>query len=337
MPGAGELALAGSSKAECQSVDPDDRHVDQAAVWLARLLSDDATEQDQLYCLRWRRQDPGHERAWQRVCRVSGKFAEVPAGSDGARVLENARRATVSRRRFLEISALAGVGVTAIWLATPQVELGRKLMAEYRTGFGEMRSFTLEDGTQLVLNTNSAADVDFSSQERRIVLHDGEILIQTGPESPRRSFVVKTRFGQLEALGTEFSIRQYQDHARIAVLEGAVETRPGGGGTPARVEAGWQGYLDSSRAETVEPLHVGAVSWRQGRLVAEGMRLADFVEEIGRYRPGFTRYDDALADLTISGVFSLHDTDRALQSLSNSLPVSLSYRTAYWVKVIPAD
>lgn len=66
------------------------------------------------------------------------------------------------------------------------------------------------------------------------------------------------------------------------------------------------------------------------------MRVADFVDEIGRYRTGFTLCDAAVADLTISGVFSTRDTDRALQGLVDSLPVALSYRTDYWVKVVPA-
>jgi len=73
-----------------------------------------------------------------------------------------------------------------------------------------------------------------------------------------------------------------------------------------------------------------------GKLVAEGMRVADFVEEIARYRRGFTLHDDAVADLTVSGVFSLEDTDRALRGLAASLPVALRYRTDYWVKVVPA-
>jgi len=44
-----------------------------------------------------------------------------------------------------------------------------------------------------------------------------------------------------------------------------------------------------------------------------------------------------VADLTVSGVFSLQDTDRALQSLASSLPVTLRYRTTFWVKGAPAS
>jgi len=306
--------------------------IEAAAGWMARLLADDASEQDRIDCQRWREEDPRHEQAWQRMCQVSGKFAAAPAGTGG--VLEKARRAVVSRRRFLELSALAGVGVTTAWLAAPHTRLGRGLLAQYQTGVGETRRFTLEDGTRLTLNTDSAVDVTFTSRARRIQLHHGEILVETGPESPRRRFAVDTRFGQMVALGTAFGVREHDDHLHIAVLQGAVEVRPTGG-QPQRVNAGQQTRFDSRQVAPPKPLQATALSWRQGKLVARGMKVADFVEEIARYRPGFTLYDPAVADLTVSGVFSLEDTDRALQSLAASLPVALSYRTGYWVKVVP--
>jgi len=329
--------MASSSRRYIQlKSEGDSATLETAAGWMARLLADDATEQDRIDCQRWREQDPAHEQAWQRMCQVSGKFAAVPAGAGGTRVLEKARRAVLSRRRFLELTGFAGIGITATWLGATQSPYGRGLLAEYRTGVGERQTFTLEDGTRLTLNTDSAVDVGFSARERRIRLHHGEILIKTGVESPRRRFVVDTRFGELLALGTEFSVRQYEHHAQVAVLEGAVEAHPANAGQPQRVDEGRQTRFDAARARAPEPLQATDLSWRRGKLVARGMKVADFVEEIARYRPGFTLCDQTVADLTVSGVFSLQNTDSALQSLASSLPVALNYRTDYWVKVVPA-
>jgi transmembrane sensor len=47
------------------------------------------------------------------------------------------------------------------------------------------------------------------------------------------------------------------------------------------------------------------------------------------------RCDPLAADLRISGVFSLTDTDRALESLALALPVTVAYRTRYWVTILP--
>lgn len=313
----------------------DTEHIDAAARWMARLLADDVTDQDYINCQQWRSQDPRHEWAWQRMCQVSGKFT-LPMNGSGTQVLERAHKAAMSRRHFLSVSLIVLGGLTSAWLGAPHTRLGRRLMAEYQTGTGETRNVSLEDGTELILNTDTSMDVSFSPDERRIQLYAGEVLIKTGQETPRRQFVVSTRFGELVALGTEFTVRQSERHLRVAVLDGAVEAYSASGGKPQRVDAGQQARLDSVQAGAPEPLQASAISWRQGKLVAEGMRVADFVEEIARYRPGFTLYDSAVADMTISGVFSLEDTDRALQSLSSSLPVNLNYHTAYWVKVVPA-
>ncbi|MFP4251387.1 MAG: FecR domain-containing protein [Guyparkeria sp.] len=306
--------------------------IETAAGWMARLLADDATDQDRSECRRWREADPRHERAWQKMTEVSGKFASVPANTDGARVLMRARQTSASRRRFLNLSLLMAVGATAGWLGATHTGVGHGMLAEYRTGVGESETVTLEDGTRLTLNTDTAVDVSFSPTERRIRLHHGEIRLDTGQETPRRRFIVQTRFGELVALGTTFVVREHTSHVRLAVTAGAVEIHPPLG-APRRVDAGQQAQFDADRAESPVRLDPASVSWETGKLVAEGMTVAEFTEEIGRYRPGFTLHDAAIGDLTISGVFSLQDTDRALRALADSLPVRLEYRTAYWVKV----
>ncbi|MBR8657942.1 iron dicitrate transport regulator FecR, partial [Achromobacter sp. Marseille-Q0513] len=80
-----------------------------------------------------------------------------------------------------------------------------------------------------------------------------------------------------------------------------------------------------------------AASWSRGVLVADAWRLDDFLAELGRYRPGLLRCDPAVADLRVSGVFPLRDTDRALHNLERGLPVTVVYRTRYWVTLRPAD
>jgi ferric-dicitrate binding protein FerR (iron transport regulator) len=65
----------------------------------------------------------------------------------------------------------------------------------------------------------------------------------------------------------------------------------------------------------------------QGVLVAGNMRVGEFVAELARYRPGLLRCDPAVADLRVTGVFSLRDTDRALTNLTLSLPLAWRWST----------
>jgi transmembrane sensor len=72
-------------------------------------------------------------------------------------------------------------------------------------------------------------------------------------------------------------------------------------------------------------------------LVADAMRLDEFLAELARYRPGLLRCDPEVAGLLVSGVFSVRNTDRALDNLTRALPVAVSYRTRYWVTVQAAQ
>jgi len=78
-----------------------------------------------------------------------------------------------------------------------------------------------------------------------------------------------------------------------------------------------------------------ATAWTRGQLVAERMRLADFIDQLARHRPGVLRCDPAVAELPISGVFPLADTDRVLAALSEALPVQVRTVTPYWITVAP--
>lgn len=68
-------------------------------------------------------------------------------------------------------------------------------------------------------------------------------------------------------------------------------------------------------------------------LMAAHMRLADFLDELGRYRRGQLHCDAQVADLLISGSYPLDDSERILDLLEISLPVKVRRFTRYWVNV----
>jgi len=70
-------------------------------------------------------------------------------------------------------------------------------------------------------------------------------------------------------------------------------------------------------------------------LLAQRMRLADLLDELGRYRRGVLRCHASVAALTVSGAFPLRDTDASLRLLQETLPVKISSLTGYWVTVEP--
>lgn len=304
--------------------------VRDAAQWLVRLHSGRAQPADWQALAQWRAQDTANEQAWQNAERLGRMFSAVPS-QVGLPVLARSRR--IDRRAALRVLALATTVPAAAWLGWRHAPW-QEWMAQHRTASGERLALELPDGTHVLLNTASALDVAFDERQRLLRLRCGEVLVTTGHDAAR-PFLVETPQGRLRALGTRFSVRLAEDHARVAVFEGAVEVSPRHGA--ARVlKAGEQTRFDAAAAATAEPVPGHALAWIQGVLYAEAMRLDDFAAELGRYRGGVLRCDPAVAQLRISGAFQLRDTDQALAMLGETLPVRIVQRTRWWVLIAPA-
>ncbi|MGE8364023.1 FecR domain-containing protein [Cupriavidus basilensis] len=328
-------ASAGAQDGIKDSIDPE--VVQRAAQWLARLWSEQASSADAAACAAWRAADPAHERAWLRLQAVGDKLHSVPRDVARGTLLAppGAATAPATRRRALSLLGLLTlVGGTAGLVR--QTETWQLALADHRTAVGEQREVKLPDGTRILLNTASAIDVRYDDGERRVVLRAGEILVSTAadPALVYRPFLVQTREGTARALGTRFTVRQQDGVSSIAVLEGAVMVRPARpGAREQRIDAGQQTELRTDAASPPQPTDEGTAAWSRRMLVAERMRVADLLAELARYRPGVLRCDAEVAELRVSGVFPLSDTDRALANLTLGLPVALVYRTRYWVTV----
>lgn len=306
----------------------------QAAEWLTTLMSGEATAADKEACQRWCLAHPDHARAWQHLERVSGNLQHLD--SHAARQALTQRPLT-RRKAISMLMWLSGIGVVG-W-SSLQSTAGRSMLADFSTATGERRSFTLADGSQLDLNTDSAANIRYSTTQRRVELIKGELFIATATEHApvHRPFFVQTLQGQALALGTRYSVRQQDERTLVTVEQGAVKLTPRHGSDSLIVQAGQRAAMTADRILPVQTASADSWGWRKGQMLADGMRLDDFLLELSRYRKGLLGCDDGIADLRISGVFPLADTDAILLSLSDSLPVRLRFRTRYWVQVEAAS
>lgn len=314
---------------------------DAAADWLTLLMSGEVGDAQQQQWRQWRQAHADHEAAWQHVEAVTGRMKSLerapayaalsPYGPAGRPTLTARRRAT---RLLLWGGIATGIGLlgsrTGVWQASS---------ADYRSATGEQRHVTLEDGTRLTLNTDSAVNLQFDDAQRRILLVAGEIMIATQHEPARadaRPLLVATAEGTIQSLGTRFTVRQQAGWTQVAVQESAVEIAPRSGNA-RRLRAGEQTRFNRDAVEPPQSADAHADAWARGQLVADEQRLGDFLAEVGRYRPGMLRVDPQIAGLRLSGVFPLADTDRILATLPSVLPVRVQWRTRYWATVVPAD
>lgn len=312
--------------------------VDQAIRWTVRLQFSDADAAARGRFERWLQADPLHAEAWQRVQSLRDDFTRVPAALalDTLRAAD-AGRTHVKRRQVLKTLAFGGVSILAV-SAAHRFAPWQRWTADAATGTGEQRTLRLEDGTTVVLNTDTAVDAHIDAAQRVVTVRRGEILVTTGHDARFAAlpFRVQTPFGTLRALGTRFVVRIESDHVRVSVQEGAVALHPDGGETSGIAESGttWRMSQDGSARTPAPPF--AADGWADGAIAGHDMRLADVLAELARYRTGRIYCDPRVADLLVSGVFRVDDTDRTLRFLSQSQPVRVSYLTRFWVMVGPA-
>ncbi|ACO80823.1 Anti-sigma factor, FecR family [Azotobacter vinelandii CA] len=304
-----------------------ERVAQEAVRWLVE-LQDDADELLRRDWQRWRAADPEHERAWQRIESVNRRLRGLPPAAARAAV-EGAP--LHGRRQVLGMLGLAAVAVPGLWLAGGRA---RPWLADYRTAVGERRDIGLADGSRLSLNTDSAVNLRLASDSRWLELLRGEIQLEVAPGTA--SFHIATAQGSLLVEQARFNLRQYADHCRLGVLDGTVRVRCAGHpDLQASLAAGQQIRFDSQRLGAPQPLDAAVAAWRDGMLVARDMRLADFLDELGRYHRGWLGCDPRVANLHLSGTYPLRDSLAILAMLEVALPVRISQRTRWWISVQP--
>lgn len=310
----------------------------KAAEWLTVLMSGEASEAEYAAWQRWRGADPEHERAWQHIDAVSRRFNGLHRGAAAQALAGTEQQALNGKRRQL----LAWLGVAAggglLAAQTGAWDGVRALRADYRTATGERREVVLDDGSVLSLNTGTAVNVRFDASHRLIELLAGEILVTSGHGAGSAApLLVATREGLVRALGTRFAVRQQDDVSTVDVFESAVEIRPrDSAGTPLLLAAGRGVAFSRHAPDAPHAVDAYADAWSRGQLIVDDVALGDFLADLARYRPGVIDCAPAVAQLRLSGVFPLADTQRILNMLPNSLPVQVRSRTRYWVTVEPA-
>ena len=105
------------------------------------------------------------------------------------------------------------------------------------------------------------------------------------------------------------------------------------GVSPLVADAGQRWLMTRSGLQAEKSADMDIHGWTEGLLVIQDMRLADFLAEVARYRPGHLGWDDDVAELRISGTYPLGNTTRVLALLAEALPIEPVLRTRYWTQV----
>jgi transmembrane sensor len=253
------------------------------------------------------------------------------------------------RRRFLAVAASALMVALAggVWWQSARYP-------SYSTDIGERRSITLADGSTVDLNARSKLRVEFSKNERRVELLDGQALFQVAKDK-NRPFIVASGEATVRAVGTQFDVYRKDSGTTVTVLEGRVavystaaqpatsppasvkpeaqmlatpHSEAASSNPPGLVDPSGSGAIFLSAGEQVTvtraqtlpaPARVDiavTTAWMQRRLIFDGSKLSDVVQEFNRYNKRQLVIEDAqLSDFHVSGVYSSTDPSSLIRFL----------------------
>ncbi|PNU02280.1 hypothetical protein A8V01_10070 [Novosphingobium guangzhouense] len=286
---------------------------ERARAWVVRLASGDMTAAELDELSHWSAADPRnraaflHERqCWQDLASLESAFAADPEVG----VVPGARSAKWGRGSVL-FSAAAAVAI--VWLAGPAAYVW--LNADAISAPGEIRHVALRDGSQAVLDSDSAISIDYGRGGRKIRLLKGRAWF-TVRHGDTRPFRVDTAGGTVRDIGTAFEVDDTEAYSRVGVTEGAVALESNRplvlhAGQRARFGAGGQAVL-------LNGLPVDRIgTWRRGELLLRQVSLETAIRAVARYRRAPVFILANLADSKpISASFRTDRPDEALDTLA---------------------
>jgi transmembrane sensor len=320
--------------------DSRDPLIEEALRWLVVLRDETVSESDRQGFAHWLAGGPAHAAAWQRAQSVWSQLdaLEPAMRASRANVVVMPGSSTphpvaqgLSRRQWLAGAAAASMAVAAGYAFTHP-----GLFATHRTGIGERRSVTLADGSIAELGSASSLSVEFDDRRRAVTLHDGEAFFTVAPDAGR-AFVVTAANGQTEALGTAFNVKKLGDMVAVSVSEHAVAVTAGGHGA-VEVAEGQQVRYGPHGIESASAVDLRAVqAWRRDRLVFHESPLGDVVADLERYRHGRILITDGrISKLPVTAVIDARQTDAALRTIGDTLPVTVRRLSDLLVLISPA-
>jgi transmembrane sensor len=283
----------------------------------------------------WLAVDPANATALDRARRAWDYFDSAEGDEILGAMRVHARASRPARWRVLPVAAAVAAMLCAVVTASLLLipSLGPALMRPGRTtgpqvawthyvsAHGEVRQFSLADGSSMTLDTDSAAEAHFSGRERAVRLVRGRGLFEV-KKDPARPFAVASASRRVVALGTRFEVDMQDRELRVTLFRGAVAVRPiADDGQDVILHAG-QRFIERDGRITVGIVGDSSPGWLRRLIDLDDTPLVDAARQVNRYsRTQIAIADPAVARIRVSGQFRTGDAERFARTVADVYPV----------------
>lgn len=298
----------------------------QAAEWLVQLDLEPNQEQTQAFHA-WLAADPQHPAA---LARLQARLQPLTLATARAALGRAQPSGVLSGPRGALGALLLSAGlIGASYWAAGQADLFADLSATTQ----EWHSTQLPDGSTLELESGSAVDLEFEGRERRVHLLRGAIRVAVAKD-PLRPFYVDTPQGSIRALGTRFIVERSEATTSVSMLESS--TRVQSRGAELILTEGQCVRLNDAGPEPSRACNTPALeqAWDAHQIMANDTPLAEVLDRLARHHPGVLLFDRAaLANLRVTVMLPVDDSDRALRLLARTLPIEVQAFTPWVTRI----
>lgn len=270
----------------------------------------------------WIAASDAHPEIFAKVCAISSAdLADMDAGQQAdISVAPVARARTTSYWRNLALPAAAAVVLVAfvsaglLFQPSSDRATGVEMAAvQISTQIDKLpRQAKLSDGSVLWVDAASSVKVDFGPEQRLIQLEHGGLYVSV-VSMPDLPLTISSPDFTATAIGTAFEVQTHGPAPMVSVSEGVVEVADKTTDQVFRISRGMRATRtgEGEWVETPVPL-VDIGTWRDNGLIFRMRPLSEVVDSLNRYRSErLIRVDPEIADMEVSGGFSLKQSDAA--------------------------
>lgn len=316
------------------------QHEDTALLWVSRLTSRSHNPDldprvlcaaERLEFEQWLEHDPANAQAfaearalWLLTARPAARVAEEDAAALKGFLQQHAARKRRQRWQSAAAAIAASLVIAAVLgLSTRPERWMSAVMADYATLPGQVQSLVLADGSEVILDGDSAIAVALGASQRDIRLLRGGAWFHVAHNGD--PFVVHTDDGDVRVLGTQFEVRLGAENTQVTVEQGrvGVDAR---GHAEQQLTAGQRVGFGANGLGAMQTVNAQlALGWRDGRVSFRQQSLEDALAVVQRYYPQrILLLNRDIAGLPVSGDFAASDPQAILAAFQSLLGFSLT-------------
>ncbi|WPN97256.1 FecR family protein [Pseudomonas sp. MUP55] len=295
-----------------------DAAMDQALDWLIAMQCPQPGQHAAFQA--WLAESPTHAHAFSKA---QAAWGGAPVHS-AAVALAAPRKPSAWRRVKPHWKPLATAAVLLLGLFSSS-NLPVRLQADHLTVVGERQRLQLDEGSNVLLNTNSAFSSSIKDHQRIARLYQGEAFFDI---APARGLPLEIDAGPVRASvqDTAFAVRYLDGEAQVQVQRGDVDLSNTFDDARVRLSAGESIRIGPKGFGQPAKLDAGKdLAWVQGRLVFENCPMSEVLAELRRYYPGWiVNTNDKLASVAVTGNYRLDQPLDVVRSLAHITSAKLS-------------